>query len=289
MSTLLILGASGTLGQALLAEGRARGLSMAGAARKGADLALDMTRDADLQAVLHHSSAEVVINAAASTDLEACERDPCMAYAINARAVALVARTCQEQGRQLIQVSTDHYFVDQGATPHDEQASVSLVNEYARSKFAGEALALTAPGALVVRTNVTGWRGWAGKPTFIEWAVQSLEAGIPLNLFHDYYTSTLHASALARGILDLWQRKATGMIHLASRQVSSKQEFILALARRMGIPRVNHTPGSVRLLSTPRAESCGLNVALAESVLGYALPTLDEVVDALIAERPHAL
>ncbi len=63
-----------------------------------------------------------------------------------------------------MQISTDHYFCGQGDLKHDESAPVTLLNEYARTKYAGEAFALTNPEACVIRTNVVGFRGWEVRP-----------------------------------------------------------------------------------------------------------------------------
>jgi dTDP-4-dehydrorhamnose reductase len=171
---------------------------------------------------------------------------------------------------------------------HNETAPVQLVNEYARSKYAGEAASLDLANALVVRTNFTGPRGWP-QPTFFEWAADSLRGHLPMTLFDDYFTSTIDAAALARALFDLIQKKAAGLLNVASRQVASKKQFVEALARAMSIDLDRATSGSVKNLSVPRAESLGLDVSRAEAILGYALPDLTSVAASLAnseRERP---
>lgn len=283
--TLLVLGSTGMLGQALMAEAAARGQNAVGVARRGAERSCDLT-DADALADLFAAtSPTLVVNCAALTDLARCEADPAAAFAVNAHAVALLAERCRVHSARLVQVSTDHFFTGDGRAAHDEAAVPRLVNDYARSKFAGEAFALSLPDALVLRTNVTGPRGWEGKPTFAEWLIGAIERDEPLTLFDDYFTSTLDSRGFARACFALMDRKASGLLNLASSQIASKLEFATALASRMGRDLARARAGSVRSLAPRRAESAGLDVRKAETLLGCRLPGLADVVDALVTEK----
>jgi len=272
------------LGQALLAEAGGRGLCVSGAARSGAQHACDLDDAAAVASLIASLRPRLVINAAALTDLNACEADPGLAYRINARAVSVLAEACRASGSRLLHVSTDHFFSGDGAKPHSEVAPVRLVNEYARSKFAGESFALALPRALVLRTNITGFRGWEGKPTFAEWLIGAIERDDEMILFDDFWTSTLDAPAFARAALDLADAGIAGLVNVASRSVASKLMFAEALARSLGRPMTRAKPGSVGGLAVRRAESAGLDVRVAESILGRKLPDLDDVIAALVSE-----
>ncbi len=281
----LILGATGLLGEALMAEARRRAIAVTGLARSGTDIALDIGDDDALLACLDGGSWEVAINAAAITGLDACEREPMLAYRINARAVAVMAECCRRKGRYFVQISTDHYFTGDGRVRHDETAPVRLVNEYARSKYAGEAFAATCPGALIVRTNFTGFRRRPGPPTFADWALDVIERDAPACLFDDFYTSTLDVEALATALADLIEQRPSGILNVAAREVASKKAFVEALAARLGRTLTRPTPASVSDLRPVRAESLGLDVSRAEALLGRPLPAFDEVIEALARTR----
>src|SRR2546427_848561 len=92
---VLVLGATGLLGQAMVAEARARGLKAAGAARSGADIALDVTDDSSLKGALERVRPTVVINSVVLADFAKCEADPGLAMRVNARPVALLAEYCR--------------------------------------------------------------------------------------------------------------------------------------------------------------------------------------------------
>jgi dTDP-4-dehydrorhamnose reductase len=278
---LLVLGSRGLLGGAGAARAAARGLEVVGAARANADEAVDV-RDLDaLEALVLRVAPATVVNCVGLTDLAACESDPGLAYAVNARPAAALAALAGRLGFGLVHVSTDHFFTGDGDALHDEDAPVVLVNEYARSKLAGEAFALTDAGSLVVRTNIVGLRGWPGRPTFAEWALEAIGAGRPLTLFDDFLTSSLDVGACAEALLDLAARGAAGRLNVASSEVASKERFVAALAEAVGATLPPVTTGSVRDLSPRRAESLGLDVRRAEGLLGRGLPGLRETVEAI--------
>jgi dTDP-4-dehydrorhamnose reductase len=284
--TMLVLGSTGLLGQALMACAASRGVRAVGAARAGADHALDATDASSIGGVVRAVAPDLVVNCVALTDLNECERDPAAAWLVNARFAGLVAAAAP--AARLVHVSTDHFYTGDGAAVHDEDAPVRLVNEYARSKYGAEGLALTHPDAVVVRTNVVGWRGWSGRPTFVEWAAGAIESGAAVSGFTDFHTSSIDARSLASAILDVAALRFRGVLNLASREVSSKFDFLCRLAVALGRGTGNIAAGSVRSLPVARAESAGLDVARAETLLGRRLPDLGEVVGNLIAQRTAA-
>lgn len=285
---LLVLGSTGMLGQAMLAQARAREWPCRGAARSGAECSVDVTDLTALEALVDEVRPSAVVNCVAITNLVDCEERPALAYAVNARAPGLLAELSLDRGIDFVQVSSDHFFTGDGAAAHDEKARVRLVNEYARTKYAGEVFALTAPTTLAVRTNIVGLRRWPGRPTFVEWALDAVENDRPLTLFEDFFTSSMHGRACSTAILDLIQIRARGLVNIASSQVASKREFVQAIARALGVELSRVSAGSVRGLTPRRAESLGLDVTRAESLLGCRLPDLHDTVRAVVEEyRGH--
>ena len=161
---------------------------------------------------------------------------------------------------------------------HDEASPVTLLHEYARTKFAGESFALTAPRALVLRTNILG-----ASKGFARFSIDALKAGNGV-FFDDFYTSPLHVDVFAKAALDLAQAKATGIVNLGARGAASKAELARGLAMRLGLDFSKAQTGSVAALSPRRAESLGLDVRKAESILKYQLPGWEQSLDAVALE-----
>lgn len=281
---VLVLGSSGLLGQAVTRETSARGWKTVTAARSRADLAFDIDDANALDDALRQVAPDIVFNCAGLTDLGRCERDPGLAYRVNARPLSALAHWSETTGQTLIHVSTDHYFTIGGAAAHDERAPIRLVNEYARSKYAAEAFALTASRTLVLRTSIVGIRGWQ-QPSFAEWAIQAVLANAQVGLFTDAYTSSIDVGTFARAALDLALANVTGLLNLAAGEVYSKAQFVQEIAAQMG-RRLDHaTLTSVTAQDPPRAACLGLDTSKAAALLDYPLPTLSEVVQAVLKDH----
>jgi len=283
---LLIIGGTGLAGRAIVAEARTRGLTVATLARTG-DLAIDVRDEAALRQGLTGSGARTVVNCAAIVSAPACEADPGEAWRVNARPAAIVARHCRDAGVRFVQVSTDHYWTAEGRRAHAEDAPVTLINEYARTKYAAEGLALTDPEALVVRTNIVGWPSPNGG-SFAEWALGVIRTDRAADLYEDQFVSSLDIWTFAGGILDLAASPATGIVNLAASEVFSKAALVEGLATALGRPLTKARRASVKDQSTPRADSVGLDVARATAILGRSLPGLDKVVASLAARLEDA-
>lgn len=277
----LLLGGTGLLGQAMALEGQRRGWTIRSAARSAAPLTVDISDERALSDLIGAESPDLVINCSALTDIRRCEEDPGLAYAVNARPLAFLAAWSTRTGKPLLHVSTDHYHLEGGPRPHDEDERPALVNEYARTKYAGEAFALTSPSALVLRTSIVGIRGW-GPATFAEWALQAVLEDQPVQLFHDAYTSSIDVGTFSRAALDLCERGHAGLLNVAASEVYSKEEFVRELASQLGRPLSDVTRASVSTLEPPRPSSLGLEVKRAEQHLGYRLPDLPSVVASVI-------
>ncbi len=280
---LLVLGGEGLLGGRVMVAARRRGIATASASRS-APLKVDVTDLAALSAFLDAQAPKQILNCVALVDVATCERDPALAYAVNARPVSVMADHATRTGCRLIHISTDHFFTGDGRRSHGEGDPVRLLNEYARSKFAAEAFALTAPGALVLRTNFLGWPSATGR-SLGEWALQVIETQSAADLYADQFVSCLDVWSLAEAVLDLMDAGAAGILNLGAREVFSKAEFVLALARRLGrdLPHARLT--SVSAAGVRRPDSLGLDVSRAEALLRRPLPGLGQVVDSLAHHR----
>ncbi len=134
MSRWLVTGASGMLGRDVVAVLSARtDATLTALDRAGLDIT---DADAVAAAVAGH---DVVINAAAWTDVDGAETAEDRATAVNGAAVAQLARACAQAGARMLQVSTDYVFAGDATTPISEDTPTEPINAYGRSKLAGEA------------------------------------------------------------------------------------------------------------------------------------------------------
>ncbi|MFG2041934.1 dTDP-4-dehydrorhamnose reductase [Dactylosporangium sp. NPDC048998] len=146
MTRFLVTGAGGMLGHDLLDVLDGRDVTAATRAE------LDITDAAKVRDLVE--GHDVVLNAAAWTDVDGAESDEAGATAVNGTAVAALAAACAATGARLVHVSTDYVFAGDATSPYAEDAPTAPLNAYGRSKLAGERAVLgTLPGTgYVVRT-----------------------------------------------------------------------------------------------------------------------------------------
>lgn len=280
---VLILGSTGMLGQALLKEAQFRNHEAIGIARKRADICIDITNDLALKETILKVEPEILINTVAIVNHAECENNPCYAYLVNSRPCSIISDICTEISAYYVHISTDHYFTGDGNKKHNESYPIKLLNEYARTKYIGESFALLNPYALIVRTNIVGFRSKENQPTFLEWVIKSIKEDAPITLFDDYFTSSINVTQFSSSIFDLIEKKPNGIINLACREVRSKKDFIEAIANQLGIYISKARVGSVTdLRDIRRAESIGLDVTKAENILGYTMPSFEQVISSLV-------
>ncbi len=284
MKTVLLLGSGGMLGQALYKTFREHGFCVCGASRSKADVCFDFRNDRKLAQCVEDVRPDIIVNAAAAVNLELCERDYASAYAVNSRMPSVLAGLCEQHGVYLIHVSTDHFYQGDGNMKHDEQYPVRLVNEYARTKYLGEQLVLLYPHSLVLRTNIVGFRG-GERETFTEWAIREIRQQEKMTLYADFYTSPVYVDDFASILIDLMKTEAQGVYNLASKDVSSKKAFILALAEAVFHTHPDYKEASIReAAGVRRADSLGLNTSKIEKLLGYAMPSFQETIQSIKKE-----
>ena len=218
---------------------------------------------------------ELMINAAACVDIQKCEREPDYALRINGTLPGQLAQYAARKSASFIHVSTDAVFDGARKISYCEDDLPNPKNQYGKSKLAGEQEVLRHhPGALICRTNIVGFRGWSGMPTFAEWLCDALYYKKPITLADDFITSSLHVEDLVSLSFKIIQKQGHGLFHVATRDAASKYQFGEVLAVELGVPLLHVTQGSLKDLNLhpPRAGFIALNVQKAESFLGRKLP-----------------
>ena len=143
-----VTGASGMLGHRLVERLSAAGHEVISAPRQ-----LDITVAPAVDQALAAAGADVVVNAAAFTAVDAAEVEEERALAVNGTGAGNIAAAAARHGVAVLQISTDYVFDGRASIPYDEDAPTAPVSAYGRSKAAGEAAVLNSGArAAVVRT-----------------------------------------------------------------------------------------------------------------------------------------
>ncbi len=222
----LVTGGAGQLGSALRAALCARSAKFAAPAHAE----LDVCDAAALERTFAEFAPGIVVNCAALTRVDQCEREPVLAERANAEAPAALARACAARGVKLVQLSTDYVFAGDAERPYREDDAPAPRSVYGRTKLAGERAALAAPGALVVRTSWVYGRG----RNFPAAILAQARAGKPLRVVADQRGRPTYAADLAESILRLVSANAAGVVNFANDGEASWLEFARAVLDSCG-------------------------------------------------------
>ena len=279
---IVLLGATGLLGQAYSRFFCSKRFECFGVARQNTKHQFDLTNFSKTLEFLDEIQPNVIINCAALTDLHECELKGHESWRLNAELVGVISEWSRQNAAQLIQISTDHFFDHGDDAPHGELDRVTLKNSYARQKFCAEQLALLCNRALVIRTSILGLRGWERK-TFAEWALDVVNHQQVAALYTNVWTSSIDVDRFVKISLALaWDEEFSGVINVGTSSVYSKAEFVLALAAQKGVSLSNVTFQKIMDNSHLRATALGLDVSKVEKVTGLRMPHLSEVVASIL-------
>jgi dTDP-4-dehydrorhamnose reductase len=275
----LVTGATGLLADYLLEACRQSG-AVTTTARSGGDQPCDLRDRHAVKLLIAKVSPDVVVHAAALTDVDYCELRPQEAFAVNRDAAANIAAELPQSAR-FVFVSTDQVYPDT-AGPHGE-SDVGPVNVYGKSKLAGERAALDRPNALVLRTNFFGPSRRPGRSSLSDFVINNLIAGKEITLFDDILFSPLHMRTFAALVTELVDRGISGLFNAGCRNGTSKAKFALAVAKHKGLQTHTACIGTSDAAGdrAPRPKDMRLALGRLETALGRPMPTLTEEIGKL--------
>jgi dTDP-4-dehydrorhamnose reductase len=204
----------------------------------------DVDAPARYPALLDRDRPEVVVHAAAWTDVDACARDPELAVARNGTATGALARAAAERGVDLVYVSTNEVFDGRPADPRPYRPGdiTEPINAYGRSKLAGERLAEAAyaEASAVLGIVRTAWLfGPPGNDfpaKILAAADRAHSAGEPLRLVSDEVGSPSYTLDVAEAITELiGTDDIAGIRHVVNTGHASRREWAEEIFRQAGL------------------------------------------------------
>jgi len=225
---VLIFGAKGQLGRDLqIVYGKTDAV-------RGLDLPeLDIgDRDA-VQSAVKEFNPDLVVNAAAYTNVEKAEEDEAAAFRVNETGAANVADAAATVGAPVVYYSTDYVFGGSKTSPYEPDDPIAPIGVYARSKAAGEeATRSVAPGHFVVRT---AWLYGPGGDNFVEKILRAAASRPSLKVVADEVGSPTHTLDLAEATQALTQTRAYGTYHCVNAGSCSRFDFARAILDLAGV------------------------------------------------------
>jgi dTDP-4-dehydrorhamnose reductase len=191
----LLTGAAGQLGIELLRTAPPE-LEVVGLGHRECDI----TNQAQVDAAMSTHRPDVVINAAAYTAVDDAERQPAMAYSVNATGAGNVARAAGAVSARVIHISTDYVFDGTSREPYQPESAPNPINVYGGSKLGGEKEVRSySSDGLIIRSS---WLYASHGKSFVRTILSALQAEKPLRIVSDLSGVPTAARSLA---LTIWQ------------------------------------------------------------------------------------
>ncbi|MBL7964051.1 MAG: SDR family oxidoreductase [Flavobacteriales bacterium] len=281
---ILITGSNGLLGQKLVAALRTNDAFELVATSRGGDRSpdplgdryrpLDITVQAEVDAVFDAVKPDAVIHTAAMTNVDACELDPATCHIQNVTATQHLVNASKRHASHFIHLSTDFIF-DGQAGPYREEDEPAPLSIYGHSKLESERVVMEAGlerWAIARTIIVYGVAPGLSRSNVVLWAKSALEKGDPIRVVDDQWRMPTLAEDLADGCIRIAARGATGIFHLCGPDGMSILELVMRVGKFFKLDTSRVTPVKSDTLGQPakRPPRTGFYIDKARSELGYA-------------------
>ncbi|MGA9980089.1 MAG: dTDP-4-dehydrorhamnose reductase [Candidatus Sulfotelmatobacter sp.] len=200
-----ILGSTGLLGKTLMRAWS--GDEVSGLGSRDADI-----RDArKMREVVKTTRPDWIVLAAAYTDVDGCESNQDLAFAVNRDGAVNVAHAAKEAGARLLFLSSDYVFDGRKTSPYETDDRRNPQSVYGRSKAEAELRLLDAmPGCCIARTS---WLFGTGGKCFPDTILKLAATRPALDVVNDQRGCPTYAADLAEAIIQLCRANASGIVH----------------------------------------------------------------------------
>lgn len=274
---VMILGATGLLGKALMREWT--GDAVIGLGSRDVDI-----RDAEkVKEVVEKNHPDWIVLAAAYTDVDGCESHPEQAFAVNRDGPVNVAQAAKRDGAKLLFLSSDYVFDGKKTSPYEAGDARNPQSVYGRSKAEAEVRLLEVlPECCIARTS---WLFGTGGKCFPDTILKLAASRPTLDVVNDQRGDPTYSVDLARAIIELCRRQATGIVHATNGGDCSWFEFAREIVKGAGLG-TEVRPVSSQQMARP-APRPAYSVLSSKSLQQYGItvPTWQDALRRYLQER----
>lgn len=272
---VIVTGAGGMVGRAVRHECERQGDEVVAYDRESLDIA-----DAEMAlAIFERDQPNAVINCAAWTDVDGCERDPARAHAANSLGPENLARASRRVRATLVSISTDYVFDGDREGFYTQRDDPNPQSVYALAKLDGERRAQLAYARTVIVRS--GFIFGPGGRNFLSTIGQPLRRGEQIKAISDAWGTPTYAKHLAGRLRELAQRDLPGVYHVVnSGEGATYEEFARVLAEALGLPQTLVKGFSAADLKRPaaRPRNSRLRCLFSEALGLEPLPSWQDAV-----------
>jgi len=241
---------------------------------------LDITNPILYDEVLNLIKPDLVINFAALTNVDLCEKNPELGYSINLGGLTNLVDLFDGP---IIQISTDYVF-DGEDGPYEENDITNPINIYGASKLESEKILLeNSKDSLVMRTNVLYDYSQNTSASFLNWVIESLKKENEINVVEDQWSNPTWTSSLAVVIEKAIDKGLSGIVHWGDGDLINRYEFAVKIAKTFNLKTSLIKPVLTENLKqiAKRPLKSGLKPNLAQKILNVEPPSIEECLDSI--------
>jgi dTDP-4-dehydrorhamnose reductase len=201
---------------------------------------IDIISASECKKAIQGIGPDIVINAAAYTNVDGCEtaKDEC--FAVNAEAVKNIAECCRDKNIRIIHFSTDYVFDGETEQPYKEDHQCNPINVYGESKLAGERyLQSLSDNYVLIRT---AWLYGVKGKNFVQTILEKVKTIKKLTVVDDQVGSPTYTKDLAAAVDLLIEQNAKGIFHITNRGSCNWFQFAVKILQEAGIHDIDVTP-----------------------------------------------
>ena len=243
MSKALIFGSNGLLGQSLVRR-FAPEFDIIGASIESNNYnekiemsyqQIDMAIRSEMHDFLADQQPDLIMNAAAYTNVDKCEIEREQCWNANVRAVENIMESNLNPKTIIVHLSTDYVF-DGNEPPYREKDKPNPKGNYARSKMASESIVRASHFEyMIIRTQVLYGTGNRLCPNFVTWVIDQLKNKKEINVVTDQVGNPTYNHDVSEAIYRLLKTKNYGLFHVSGSESLSRNDFALKIAEIFGL------------------------------------------------------
>jgi dTDP-4-dehydrorhamnose reductase len=274
---ILIFGATGMLGRALMREWS--GEEVTGRGSADADIRIPE----QVQRQVSRARPDWILLSAAYTDVDGCELNPELAAAVNTQGAVNVARAASQANARLLFVSTDYVFDGNKGTPYETGDHPHPINSYGRSKAeAEERVREILPRACIVRTS---WLFGPGGRCFPDTILQLAVSRGQIDVVNDQRGCPTYTRDLAAAMAQLCRAGAEGIVHCTNQGECTWYEFARAIVAQAGVQTVVRPTTSDKFVRPAERPRYSVLSSTSLSEYGITMPPWPETIAPYLMAR----
>ena len=251
----------------------------------GDSVKMDLKNREMISSILTEKKPDIVIHLGAMTGVDLCEKEKTSASEINTKATEIIAKECSKLNSFLVYVSTDYVF-DGNLGMYKEDDVTNPLGFYGKSKLEGEKVVQNFSTNWCIARTSTPFGLHPTKKSFPMWVIENLQKQKQIDVLIDQFTSPTYIPNLSRMLIEISERRITGIIHTAGASKISRYQMASMVSDKLNLDSTLLKKISINKMTwvAQRPKDSSLDVSRAISILNEKPQKIDQSLNLFIDE-----